>query len=153
MKKAIVVALCLLMFANSTCFAEVDFNVADYTMEELGEIYSIISKKINEYVLVPTGMYIVGKDLPAGKYTILSTYDTIGWPSLNNFSHVAIFKNIDDYYNSPSDFFDNNSLALIACNTYMDGMTYDLTDGMVLVVKMHEAGIKKLNSGIFNSFW
>ncbi len=69
MKKFLALALALscLAFLTSTGFADVNFNVDDYTKEELIEIYGIIGKKLNECIVVPAGYYVVGKDLPVGE--------------------------------------------------------------------------------------
>lgn len=57
MKKILALALALscLTFLTSTGFADVNFNPDDYTKEELIEIYGIITKKLNECIIVPAG--------------------------------------------------------------------------------------------------
>lgn len=146
--------LCLLLFC-STCCAEVDFDVNKYTDEELAEIYGIVSDKLYECVLVPEGFYIVGQDLPAGKYTILDNSDLpVEDPE---YAHVAIFRNMDDYniegIKHSSWWFNDEHININACNTLWGGMTVELTDGMVIVVAIGTAGIRKVEAGIFDAFW
>ena len=152
MKKLISLMICFIMLFSCTCFADVNFNPDDYTDEELGEIYGIISEKLYSCVEVPAGIYVVGKDLPAGLYTILSNSDLDDSDS-DNFSHVAVFNNMDEYNQSGGDFFGDESPAVMACNTLWNGMSMELTDDMVLVVKMGIAGLSKTKSSIFASFW
>lgn len=152
MKKLIALVVGIVLIFGNICFADVAFNPDEYTDEELGEIYSIISEKINGCVKVPAGMFVVGKDLPAGTYTVLSN-DEVPDNEGDDFSHVAVFKNMEEYSENPDDFFGDDSLAVMACNTLWNGMSMELTDDMVIVVKMGMAGIRKANSGIFDSFW
>lgn len=150
MKKLISLMICFILLFSCTCFADVNFNPDDYTDEELGEIYGIISEKLYSCVEVPAGIYVVGKDLPAGLYTILSSSDL---NDNDKFSHVAIFNNMDEYNQSGGEFFSDDSPAVMACNTQLGGMSMELTDDMVLVVKMRVAGLRKTKSSIFASFW
>lgn len=154
MKKICSLLLCLLLICSS-CYAEVDFNVNDYTNEELAEIYSIVSNKLHECVLVPAGFYVVGTDLPAGKYTILSNSSLpVDDPE---YAHVAVFRNMDDYniegVKHSTWWFNDEHINISACNTLWGGMTIELTDGMVIVVAIGTAGIRKVETGIFDAFW
>ena len=115
MKKLIALVVGIVLIFGNICFADVAFNPDEYTDEELGEIYSIISEKINGCVKVPAGMFVVGKDLPAGTYTVLSN-DEVPDNEGDDFSHVAVFKNMEEYSENPDDFFGDDSLAVMACN-------------------------------------
>lgn len=152
MKKFVAVLTCLLLLC-SNCVADVTFNVDDYSAEELATIYNMISEKLYECVIVPQGFYVVGSDLPAGKYTILENSELLGEEP--EFSWVAIFNNIDDYKKETSHWSWGNegSLCVDMCNTLWGGMTCELTDGMVIAVGFGTAGIRKVESEIFSSFW
>ncbi len=155
MKKilALVLALCSIGLLTSTSFADVNFNADDYTKEELMEIYGIIAKKLNECIVVPAGYYVVGKDIPVGKYTILKNSELPGDDP--DFSWVAIFDNEADYKKETSHWSwdSDESKCLQMCNTLWNGMTVELTEGQVLAVGFGTAGLKKADSGIFNSLW
>jgi hypothetical protein len=148
MKKLIVSILCCVMLFSITSYAEVDFNIDDYTDDELKEISQMITAKLNAPLIVPTGYYVVGQDLPAGRYTIVENDEM---PD-EEYAHVAFFNSTDDY-NNTDDWFDDNSPVINACNTLWNGMTGDLTDGMVIAVKVGNAGIRKVSSGLFDTFW
>ena len=153
MKKAITVIISMVLVVSmSTALADLNFNIDDYTEDELAEIYSIVSKKVMGCIRVPAGLYVVGKDFPAGTYSILSNRDVPDSTS-DDFSHVAIFNNMEEYNKDPHNFFNDDSLAVIACNTLWGGMSCDMTDGMVLIVNMGKAGLSKVNSNIFDAFW
>ena len=148
MKRLFALLICCLMLFSTTCFAEVDFNIDDYTDDELKEICQMITAKLNTPVIVPTGYYVVGEDLPAGRYTIVENDEM---PD-EEYAHVAFFNSVDDY-NSTNDWFGDDSPTINACNTLWSGMTGDLTDGMVIAVKVGHAGIRKVSGGLFDSFW
>ena len=154
MKKLVSLMLCLLLLC-STCYAEVDFNVDNYTTEELAEIYSIVSEKLHGCIVVPAGYYVVGTDLPAGKYTILDNDDMPGEDP--EYAHVAVFRNMDDYniegVKHSTWWFNEEHINVNACNTLWGGMTVELSDGMVLVVAVGNAGIRKVQTGIFDTLW
>ena len=138
--------------AYPACFAEINFNVNDYTADELAEIYSIVSEKLFGCVKIPAGLYVVGKDFPAGTYTILDNSEVPGNES-NEFAHVAIFPSMEEYNADPNNFFNDDSRAVMACNTFWNGMSCEMTDGMVLVVLMGKIGMTKVNSHMFDAFW
>lgn len=153
--KRFVAFLCCFLLLCSTCYAEVDFNVSDYTNEELAEIYSIVSDKLYGCIVVPAGYYVVGKDLPAGKYTILDNSDMPGEDP--EYAHVAVFRNMDDYnvegVKHSTWWFNDEHINIGACNTLWGGMTVELSDGMVIVVAIGNAGIRKVQTGIFDALW
>lgn len=153
MKKTIAIIISLLLVALiSVAAGEVNFNVDDYTADELAEIYSIISEKVMGCIKVPVGLYVVGKDFPAGTYTILANND-VPENTFDDFSHVAIFPSMEEYNKDPDNFFDDGSLAIMACNTAWSSMSYEMTDGMVLVVRMGKISLSKVNSNIFDALW
>ena len=146
----------VILFA-SVCFADgttVDFDVNKYSRDELAQIYGIISNKLNDCVIIPQGYYVVGEDLPAGKYTILDNDDTPG-NTYSDYGWVAVFANMEDYKNETSHYSWNkdDSKNLIWENTLWGGFTFELTDGMVLVVGFGKAGIKKVDAGVLKTFW
>lgn len=151
-KKIFALAICIMVLCSSSCLADTTFNVDDYTTDELASIYSIVSMRVFKCVKVPAGQYIVGVDLPAGTYTVLENDDVEGNTS-NDFSHVAVFNNMEEYNKDPNNFFNDDSLAVRACNTLWNGFSCELTDGMVLVVKMGTVGMTKKNKNIFDAFW
>lgn len=151
MKKFIVVILAIFFVINATCLAEVDFNPDAYTADELAEIYSIVSEKVFDCVKVPAGLYVVGKDLPAGTYTVLANKEVPGNTS-DDFAHAAVFASMEDY-NKNSSLFNDDSLHVMACNTLWSGMSGEWTDGMVLLVKFGKIGLSKVDNNIFNAFW
>ena len=152
MKRIIALVICGLLFCCSIGYASSGFNVNDYSDEELARIYSAVSAKVFDCVRVPAGLYVVGKDLPAGVYTVLLNSE-VAHNSDSDFSHVAVFNSMEDYKQDPDDFFSENSKAVIACNTIWNGFSYELTDGMVLAVKMGKAGITKHSKNLFAAFW
>lgn len=153
MKEKLLALLCILMLLSPICYAEVDFNVDDYSSAELAEIYSIVSEKINGFILVPEGYYVVGQDLPAGKYTILQCSEVS--PDDFQNSWTAIFANVDDYKAEGShwSWTDEDTRALEMCNTLWNGMTCELSEGMVLAVAVGPTGIRKVEASIFSSLW
>lgn len=152
MKRFLAILCCLTMLCASS-MAEVDFDVDDYSQSELAEIYSLVSEKLNDCVIVPQGFYIVGTDLPAGRYVVMRNSDLPGDDP--EFSWVAIFNNVDDYKKETSHWSwdSEDSQCVDMCNTLWGGMTCELTDGMVLAVGFGTAGIRKVESGIFSAFW
>jgi hypothetical protein len=70
------------MLFSITSYAEVDFNIDDYTDDELKEISQMITAKLNAPLIVPTGYYVVGQDLPAGRYTIVENDEMIRSPKV-----------------------------------------------------------------------
>lgn len=153
MKKiASFVVLLAILFNCCAGYASVNFNADDYTADELAQIYSIVSEKVCGCVKIPAGIYVVGKDFPAGTYTVLSNND-VKDNSSNDFAHAAIFASMDEYNKDPQNFFDDDSLAVMACNTLWSGMSCEMTDGMVLAIKFGTIGLSKVNSNVFSSFW
>ena len=152
MKRIICFLLLIVFSLTLTCTAAVDFDVSKYNSKELGEIYSIISQKLFDYIIVPQGYYVVGEDLPAGRYTILKNSDL---PNDAEFSWVALFNSTDDYKNEISHWSwdDDGSKCVTWINTLWNSLTYDLTDGMVIAVGFGTAGIRKVQTSIFSSFW
>ena len=65
MKKILVAILCLI-FLCSTCYAEVNFNVEDYSEDELIEIMQAIYDANTQLgYLYVNDVLVVGKDIPA----------------------------------------------------------------------------------------
>ena len=69
--------------------------------------------------------------------------------SSNDFAHAAIFASMEEYKKNPDNLFNDDSLAVMACNTLWSGMSCELEDGMVLIVKFGIVGLSKANSSIF----
>lgn len=154
MKKVLssIIAL-ILLFSCTTCFAELNFNADDYSADELAQIYSIVAEKVFGCVKVPAGLYVVGKDLPAGTYTVLSNND-VPENTSEDFAHAAVFASMEDYNKEGNNsFFNDDSLSVSACNTLWSGMSGEWTDGMVLVVKFGKVGLTRVNKNIFDAFW
>lgn len=152
MKKFFALLVVLFLLCSSST-AEVNFNPNDYTSEELAKIYSILSEKLFGCVIVPQGCYVVGTDLPAGKYAILKNSEL---PENNSeFAHVAIFTSMDDYNKERSywSWSSDESISIDFCNTLWNGLSCELTDGMVIAIGFGTAGLRKIESSIFNSFW
>ena len=142
MKRITAFIVCILLLTCSLGYASEESAVnlnSDYEPEEL---FKEVSRNIPEVVSVPAGLYIVGKDLPAGVYTVLKNSEVAG-NSDEDFSHIAVFSSMEEYNKDPDNFFNDDSHALIACNTVWNGFSYELIDGMVLCVKMGKAGITK----------
>lgn len=79
MKKFFSLLLCLLLLC-STCYAEVDFNVDDYTDDELIEIMKIIYEANTQLgYLYSNDVIVVGEDIPAGAYEFWVEEDDIGF--------------------------------------------------------------------------
>lgn len=79
MKKFFSLLLCLLLLC-STCYAEVDFNVDDYTDDELIEIMKIIYEANAQLgYLYSNDVLVVGEDIPAGAYEFWVEEDDIGF--------------------------------------------------------------------------
>lgn len=89
MKKLLGLLLCLLLLC-STCYAAVDFNVEDYTDDELIEIVKAISEADAQLgYLYSNDVLVVGEDIPAGAYEFWVEEEDIG------FSQALIEKNYD----------------------------------------------------------
>ena len=152
MKKLIISLTLILAVLASPAFGEVDFDAAKYSPDQLAEIYSIVSDKLFDCVIVPQGYYVVGEDLPAGRYTVVKNSEL---PEGSEFSWVAIFNSIEDCKSEASywSWDDDDSKCITWVNTLWSGLTYDLTDGMVLAVGFGTAGIRKSQPSLFKSFW
>ncbi|MBQ4640927.1 MAG: hypothetical protein IJB69_10505 [Clostridia bacterium] len=67
MKKFFSFLLCFFLVTN--CYAEISFNVNDYTEDELIDIVNIISEHSSKLgYLYPNDEIVVGVDIPAGQY-------------------------------------------------------------------------------------
>lgn len=89
MKKLFSLLLCLLLLC-STCYAEVDFKVEDYTDDELILIMKTICESDTQLgYLYVNDVLVVGKDIPAGAYEFWVEEEDIG------FSKTMIEKNLD----------------------------------------------------------
>lgn len=80
MKKAIALVLILTMLCTTAYAATVDFS--DWSDEQLIALRTIVTQEILNRGLatsakVPTGDYIVGVDIPAGKFSITSDYPMV----------------------------------------------------------------------------
>ena len=147
-----IIALMLLGIMSCSCaFADVNFDVDKYTTEELNEIYSIVSEKINGYVIIPDGHYVVGKDLPSGKYTFLCS-DFLD-EDLED-SIVLIYKNLEDYKSEINswEWMTEETKAEHVFYTYGLSLGCELTDGMVIGIT-GKAAVRKEESGLFSAFW
>ncbi len=74
---------------------------------------------------------------------------------LHEYSWVAIFNNIDDY-NTEKNYqvwSNDDTKSIDWCNTLWNGLTYELTEGMVVAVGFGTAGIRKVEAGLFDTFW
>lgn len=151
-KKIIAIVILISLFLNVSSFADGAYNLEKYSSTELEAIYSMASNEAFGCVKVPTGLYIVGKDLPSGIYTVLKNSDTPG-NTQDDFSHVAIFNSIDDYKKDPNNIFNEGSYAIASCNTMWNGLSCELNDGMVLVVYLGLAGITKADDNLFSIIW
>lgn len=153
MKKIVALLVCLVCFFGGFAIAEVKFNADDYTLQELTEIYSIISEKLNDYVLIPEGYYVVGKDLPAGKFSFLY-YEDVEEENLES-SIIAIFNNLNDYKAEIDiwPWLTEESKNVYLCLPMYSGLTCELSEGMVIGVGCGKAAIRKVETGIFSTFW
>ncbi len=153
MKNRITVfVFCILLVSCSLGYASEDSTANSYSEYELIKLFNEVSKKTPEVVRIPAGLYIVGKDLPSGVYTILKNSE-VAQNTDNDISHVAVYSSMEEYNKDPDNFFDDDSCTLIACNTFWNGFSYELTDGMILYVKMGKAGITKHSRNLFAAFW
>ena len=152
MRRIIAITLTIFLFLCSSALADDPYNLENYSTSEIETIYSLASQEAFGCIKVPTGLYVVGKDLPSGIYTILENSDTPG-NTQDDFSHVAIFNSIYDYQRDPYNIFDEGSYAITACNTLWNGLSCELIDDMVLVVYFGIAGITKANNNLFSVFW
>ena len=151
MKRLIAFITMGIILLCSFAYAEVDFDVNKYTTEELNEIYSIVSEKLKGYVVIPDGYYVVGKDLPAGKYTFLCS-DLLDEDLEDGI--VLIYNNAEDYKS------EINSWGWMAEDTKAEYVYYtfdlslgcELTDGMVIGIT-GKAAVRKAESGLFSTFW
>lgn len=134
----------------SFAYAEVDFDVNKYTTEELNEIYRIVSEKINGYVIIEDGYYVVGKDLPSGKYTFLCS-DLLD-EELDD-GIVLIYKNPEDYKSEINtwEWMTEDTKAEYVFYTFDFSLGCELTDGMVIGVTGSVA-VRKAESGLFSAF-
>ena len=152
MRKLLIVCLCCALLLCPITHAEGVFNIDDYTPEQLEEIYGQVSEKLFDCIIAKQGIYVVGEDLPVGRYAIMKHGDL---PDDAEFCHMAIFSSMEDYKQDSKrgSFFDDDSSAIDACNTLWGGTTQNLTEGMVIVVAFGDCGIRKVNSSIFSAFW
>lgn len=151
MKKIISFLIFTSFLLSSSSLADGAYDLSTYSINELEAIYSIASNEAFGCVKVPSGLYIVGKDLPSGVYTVLKNSETPG-NTQDDFSHVAIFNSIDDYKKDPNNIFNEGSYAIASCNTMWNGLSCELTNGMVLVVYLGIAGITKADNDLFSIF-
>lgn len=79
MKKFFSLLISLLLLC-STCYGEVNFNVEDYTDDELIEIMKAISEADSQLgYLYSNDVLVVGEDIPAGAYEFWVEEDDIGF--------------------------------------------------------------------------
>ncbi len=152
MKRIIILIICILLCICSSGYASETLEANSYSDYELVRLYKEVSHKIFDPVKVPAGLYVVGKDLPSGFYTVLKNSE-VPQSMDNDFCHVAVFSSMEEYKINPDNLFDEDSHALIACNTFWNGFSYELTDGMVLFIKMGKAGITRHSKNLFAVFW
>lgn len=82
MKRIIIIIAALVMFIVPAC---AEINLSDLSFDELRELQTQISKELTtrpewKSVPVPPGFYKIGRDIPAGEWTITcgeSSYDFI----------------------------------------------------------------------------
>ena len=123
MKRIAALIICFIMLICSSGYASEDSAANTYSKYELIKLFNEVSDRIPEVVRVPAGLYVVGKDLPAGIYTILNNA-SVAQNTIEDISHVAIFSSMEEYNKDPDNLFNDDSRALIACNTYWDGFSY-----------------------------
>ena len=87
MKKFLSFLLCLLLLCP-TCCAAVDFNVEDYTDDELIEIMRLISEADEQLgYLYSNDVLVVGEDIPAGAYEFWVEEEDIGFVNERNLDY------------------------------------------------------------------
>ena len=79
MKKILSLLVCLILLC-STCYAAVDFNVEDYTDDELIEIMKAIAEADSQLgYIYSNDILVVGEDIPAGAYEFWVDEEDIGF--------------------------------------------------------------------------
>ena len=90
MKKFLGLLFCLLLLC-STCYAAVDFNVEDYTDDELIEIMKAIAESDEQLgYLYSNDVLVVGEDIPAGAYEFWVEEEDIGFVNVKNLDYHCI---------------------------------------------------------------
>lgn len=166
MKNILLMIACYLFALGPIAHAEIDFNIEAYSRTELAEIYAMVSQELFGSSMLPSGAYIVGRDIPAGRYTILSTAELqyegymkaaltgeeVNDELLSEYAVVAVFNSASEYMrNSDSWKWLNEDFnaAVHVCNTLLSGVTIELKDGMVLAVGYGRAAIRPFDGSIF----
>jgi len=75
MKKLFSAILLVVLLLNTCSALAVDIDFSKYTDEELKEVFELLNeemlnRKIVKSAKIPVGRYIIGTDIPAGKYVI-----------------------------------------------------------------------------------
>lgn len=153
MKKLLPFVLCIILISTTSCCYAASFNIDDYTSAELASIHGEISKELYDCIIVPQGFYVVGKDLPAGQYCILKNSELPGDDP--EYCWIALFNSKDDYLNETSywSWDSEESKCVTWCNTLWGGETWELSEGMVIAIGFGTAGIRKVETSVFSSFW
>lgn len=90
MKKCLVLLICLLLL-GSTCYASVNFNVEDYTDDELIEIVKAISEADAQLgYLYSNDILVVGEDIPAGAYEFWVEEEDVGFVNTDNLDYHCV---------------------------------------------------------------
>lgn len=143
MKKLIAfVTAILLILLSSVAIADVDVSGLSY--DELVDLvnkaqYEMMKTDKWEEVVVPEGIYIIGRDIPAGRWTISA-------PPKVYVIYVYVGKTMYDEFSVNFD--SMTGLHGTQYSLYKEGdtssITYDLKDGMILQIKS--------GSGIFTPY-
>ena len=134
MKRFFVICFCLILIISS-CFAEIDLSGMSFDdlvalREQLN--LALWNSQSWQKVEVPPGTYEIGKDIPAGHWTIVPYYDSM--------SNVFYFNLVDKYGKNPAVGWEGWNTIIADASKYSDWEKYAhqcdavLADGMYLQV-------------------
>lgn len=128
--------LLVMMLFLLPCFAQADVDLSSMSFEDLIALKEQINLAIwncQEWkeVRVPAGTYLIGKDIPAGKWTIFSAPDNPNVAAKG--IHVAISKKLKDNGASLDTSTASNHTSA-AVGRDMESITWDLQEGYWLYI-------------------
>lgn len=131
MRKIILVLLPLLLILNNLAYAE-NINLEAMSFEDLVELHNMVDAEIDARIscnesIIPMGLYIAGKSIKAGSYTLSGNDKHYG-------AEIATYASKELYDQAISE--DDESLILYECYVSNGESAFvNLEDGMVLVVE------------------
>ena len=151
MKKVLSLILAIVLLIGSVALADID--LTGMSFNELRILYeqvqqALIDTKQGGTVKVGSGTYVVGKDIPAGKWTIT--------PEDKQFGIVYVYKNAEDCENKKNEVMcdlivSSHSPVLSDCDA--TEMNVLLVDGYYVVIKdvtVYFTPFDSLSAGFFD---